>query len=127
MSHDLEDFENELKKTFSSEMEFLPSKEMQKIINHCEFSLSEFCKISKGITITAGPKFGWFKVSNNFISNVYTAGYDSNITGNRKMRYVYCNDTRHDPPTPYVISFTQNHEFKLLRYLIKVDKLKAFL
>jgi hypothetical protein len=127
MPHDLEDFENEIKKHFSSEMEFLPAKEMQKVINHYGFSLSELRKITRGIAITAVSKAGCLKNSASFLSNAYTTGYDAANNGNKKIRYVYCIDTRSRPTIQYVFSFTQNHESKLLRYLIKIDRLKAFI
>lgn len=125
MSNDLEPMEKELKKLYSCEVEFSQSIEIQRIVDHCRFSLTDLSKVLKG-GIFAGPKSGMIPNSGVFHTNASTIGWTVE-QGHKKIRWIYCEDTRHQPPTLYVMGFPAARELKFCNYLKKMDRLKAFL
>jgi len=125
MFNELADFEQELKKVYSCETEFTHSKSIQQYIDYMQLNLLDLCKIIKE-NITAGPKVAFSPVSVSFGSTVRTIELLVNAS-NKKMIFVYCEDTRNSPPDTWIISFAKKHETKYIRYLRKIEKLKAFL
>jgi len=123
--NDLIDFEKVLKRDYSCEVELIQSKDIQNIIDYCHFNLLDICKIFKG-TISTGPKAGFLSNSSHFDSNAATVAIMFE-NDNKKLRFVYCEDTRVNPPLLYVYIFYSHKEQEYYHCIRKIEKLKVFL
>lgn len=125
MSLELEDFELALKKMYSSEVEFKHSDSIQSIINYTGLSFSDIKRVWKG-GLLHGPRNGFLTTSFSFDKNVATA-YNIIVSGNRKFKFILCEDKDSLPSVTRVVAFVAHRETYYRKVLERTDRLKAFL
>jgi hypothetical protein len=125
MSHDLEKFEEDLKRTYTCEVELVPCPEVQEILDYCNFTLRDIHNFLKG-PYTLGTKDSFTKGYFAYQNSIMTLKSVTRWSGN-KMYYIQFMDGPPEPMIPYVLIFAQFNKDFYLNLFKRLERLKAFL
>jgi hypothetical protein len=125
---ELKDFEKQLHKMYSPDIELTQSMSMQNIINQCHFRLNFVMQMLYCHDYICSVQESFMPDHFSFFSNVIVSKhlFENN---NKLIKFILVETERHDiyNPITYIIAFPQYYESNCIKYLRKMERLKAFL
>jgi hypothetical protein len=125
---ELKDFEKQLHKMYSPDIELTQSMNMQNIINQCHFRLNLVMQMLYCHDYICSVQEAFMPDHFSFYSNVIASKhlFEQN---NKLIKFILVETERYDmnDPITYIIAFPQYYESNCIKYLRKMERLKAFL